>query len=153
MRTYETTHQWITFSAADLNDLDQKLWMLLGEARSKCEHLAGAPLQPDVARRLYEVTLVKGAQATTAIEGNTLTEEQVAGIYHGTYKAPTSRAYQEREVRNVIDALEAIDDDVAQGKRPTFTSDLIRSFNARPGSSASSRRRRRAEGAARASRW
>ena len=131
MRTYETTHQWITFSAADLNDLDQKLWMLLGEARSKCEHLAGAPLQPDVARRLYEVTLVKGAQATTAIEGNTLTEEQVAGIYHGTYKAPTSRAYQEREVRNVIDALEAIDDDVAQGKRPTITSDLIRSFNAR----------------------
>lgn len=46
-----------------------------------------------------------GALATAAIEGNTLNEEQVAGIYRGEYTAPPSREYQEREVRNVLDAL------------------------------------------------
>ena len=73
------------------------------EARSKCEHLAGVPLKPAVAQRLYIVTLVKGAVGTTAIEGNTLTEDQVLGIIEGSYKAPPSRQYQEQEVRNVID--------------------------------------------------
>jgi Fic family protein len=76
--------------------------MLLGEARSKCEHLAGAPLKPDVAQQLYKVTLVKGALATTAIEGNTLTEDQARGILDGTYKAPPSRQYQDDVVPGKI---------------------------------------------------
>jgi Fic family protein len=103
--------------------------MLLGEAQSKCEHLAGTPLRPDVARQLYDVTLVKGALATAAIEGNTLTEEQVAGIFKGTYKAPPSRAYQEREVRNVLDALMEIDRQVVDGELPRITPELICDYN------------------------
>lgn len=131
MRSYLESHPWINFEATDINDLEAKTWMLLGEARSKCEHLAGAPLRPDVARRLYDVFLVKGAQATTAIEGNTLTEEQVAGILEGTFKAPPSRAYQEREVRNVIDALQEIADQVQNREAPEITKDLICEFNRR----------------------
>ncbi len=131
MRRYLESHPWITFEATDINDLGPKTWMLLGEACSKCKHLAGAPLQPDVADRLYELALVKGAQATTAIEGNTLTEEQVAGIRDGTYSAPPSRAYQEREVRNVLDALDEIDGQVMQGESPRITKDLICEFNRR----------------------
>ncbi len=129
MRPYLESHPWITFKATDINSFDAKLWMLLGEARSKCEHLAGAPLRPEVARHLYEVTLVKGAQATTAIEGNTLTEDQVAGILHGTFSAPPSRAYQEREVKNVLDALTAIDQQVMSGNIAKITPDLISDFN------------------------
>lgn len=129
MRGYEKSHPWITFAATDLNALSPKLWMLLGEARSKCEHLAGTPLRPDIARRLYEVTLVKGALATAAIEGNTLTEEQAEGIFRGTYKAPPSRAYQEREVRNVLDGLMAIDASVMRGDRPAITPALVCEYN------------------------
>ena len=96
--------------------------MLLGEARSKCEHLAGAPLNPAIAQELYKVTLVKGALATTAIEGNTLTEEQVRGILDRSYKAPPSRAYQEQEARNVLDALQELHDRIvaasASASRP-----------------------------------
>src|SRR5580704_10722949 len=102
MREYERTHPWIDFRATDVNQVRPRHWMMLGEARSKCEHLAGAPLKPDVARELYSVTLVKGALATTAIEGNTLSEDQVRGIFEGSYKAPPSRQYQEQEVRNVL---------------------------------------------------
>lgn len=129
MHSYRETHPWITFEATDINDLDPKLWMLLGEARSKCQHLAGTPLRPEVARELYRVTLVKGAHATTAIEGNTLTEEQVDGILRGTFQTPPSRNYQEREVRNVLEALEGIDETIAKGDHPVITPELIRSFN------------------------
>jgi len=129
VRSYLKSHPWITFKATDINNFDPKLWMLLGEARSKCEHLAGAPLRPDVARKLYEVTLIKGAQATTAIEGNTLTPEQVAGIFDGTYSAPPSRAYQEQEVRNVLDALTTIDHQVMSGRLPAVTRELISDYN------------------------
>ncbi len=103
--------------------------MLLGEARSKCQHLAGAPLKPDVAAQLYGVTLVKGALATTAIEGNTLTEDQVRGIWDGSYKAPPSRQYQEREVRNVLDALQGLHDLIVAGEAIEITSALISQFN------------------------
>lgn len=131
MRSYVESHPWITFEATDINNLGAKTWMLLGEARSKCEHLSGVPLPPEVAKQFYTVALVKGAQATTAIEGNTLTEEQVAGILDGSFKAPPSRSYQEREVRNVLDALQEIADDVMRGSSPTITGDLVCEFNRR----------------------
>ena len=131
MRSYLESHPWITFEATDINDLGAKTWMLLGEARSKCEHLAGAPLPPDVAEDFYRVALIKGAQATTAIEGNTLTEEQVAGILDDTLKVPESRAYQEREVRNVLDALQGMTEQVMQGTSLMITKDLICDFNRR----------------------
>ena len=129
MRDYEESHPWITFKATDVNELPPRTWMLLGEARAVCEQLANTPLTPSVARYLNEVALIKGAQATTAIEGNTLDEEQVAGIYHGEYTAPPSRAYQEREVRNVLDTLNDIDTLTANGKLGPVTVKLICDYN------------------------
>ncbi|MXX45563.1 MAG: Fic family protein [Acidimicrobiia bacterium] len=129
MRSYSRSHPWIPFEATDINSIHPRIWMLLGEARSKSEHLAGTPLQPEVAEKFYRVALVKGAQATTAIEGNTLTEEQVAGILSGTYRAPPSRAYQEREVKNVLEALTTIAQQVMEGGFPTITSQLICDYN------------------------
>ena len=129
MREYERTHPWIDFKATDVNAVQPRHWMLLGEARSKCEHLAGAPLQPDVAEQLYTVTLIKGALATTAIEGNTLTEDQVRGILEGSWEAPPSRQYQEQEVRNLLDALQDLHDRIAGGESIEVTTDLIMRFN------------------------
>ncbi len=129
VRPYEESHPWIAFDARALNEVHPKLWMLLGEARSKCEHLAGAPLKPEIAERFYRVTLIKGAQATTAIEGNTLSEEQVAGILDRSFDAPPSRKYQEIEVRNVLDALTKIDRQVQRGEYATLTRELLCDFN------------------------
>jgi Fic family protein len=129
VREYERTHPWIDFEATDVNDVQPRHWMLLGEARSKCEHLAGAPLQPDVAEQLYTVTLIKGALATTAIEGNTLTEDQVRGILQGSWEAPPSRQYQEQEVRNLLDALQDLHDRIADGESIEVTTNLIMRFN------------------------
>ena len=101
----------------------------MGEAWAMCRQLAGTPIQPDTAEHLYEVALVKGVQATTAIEGNTLTEQQVGGILKGTYTAPPSRAYQEREVRNVINALHLIGEQIVDGAGPQITNSLISEYN------------------------
>ena len=130
MHSYEES-PWISFDARAVNKFHPRLWMQLGEARSKCEHLAGAPLQPNVAQEFYKVTLVKGAQATTAIEGNTLSVEQVAGIYDGSFEAPPSRRYQELEVRNVIDALQDIGQQVQGGEYPRLSRELICDLNRR----------------------
>jgi Fic family protein len=129
MREYERTHPWIDFRATDINAVQPRHWMLLGEARSKCEHLAGAPLQPDVAEQLYEVTLIKGALATTAIEGNTLTEDQVRGILVGSWEAPPSRQYQEQEVRNLLDVLQDLHDRIVAGEIIELTTELLCQFN------------------------
>jgi len=79
--------------------------MNLGEARSKCEHIAGVPLQPDLASKVHQVYMAKGVRATTAIEGNTLTEEQVRSQMEGKLNLPPSQRYLGREVENVITAL------------------------------------------------
>lgn len=128
---YEETHPWIDFSAKDLRKLGERVWMLIGEARSKCQHLAGTPLRPDIARHLFEVSLVKGALASTAIEGNTLSQEQAEAIFRDEFKAPPSRAYQERELRNVLEALGDIDRRVMAGEPLPLSVDLIGSFNFR----------------------
>jgi len=129
MRTYQKSHPWITFPATDLNELPQTAWMAMGEAWAMCQQFAGTPLQPETAERLYKVALVKGVQGTTAIEGNTLTEEQISGILRGTYAAPPSRAYQEREVRNVIDALNSIAHQLMSVHELRITHELICEYN------------------------
>ena len=129
MRDYEESHPWITFKATDVNNLPPRTWMLLGEARAICEQISSTPLRPSIAWDLEELALIKGAQATTAIEGNTLDEEQVAGIYREEYTAPPSRAYQEREVRNVFKALAHIDQHAKNGKLGPVTAGLICDYN------------------------
>lgn len=129
MKAYEESHPWITFSAVGINDLRPQMWMLLGEARAICEQIASTPLTPALAEHLKEVALIKGAHATAAIEGNTLDEDQVAGIHRGECTAPPSRAYQEREVRNVLDALTDIDRRSLLGALSPVTAELICDYN------------------------
>jgi Fic family protein len=118
---------WITFEV-ELAKMAPQFWMLLGEARSKCDHLANVPMPPHYARELHEVTLSKGAHATTAIEGNTLTEDEVAEIVRqrGTTH---DKDYQVREVENVLHAYNGVLEQLRAGVTPQLDPDLIRDFN------------------------
>jgi Fic family protein len=129
MRTFEETHPWPDFSV-DLSRLGPHDWLLLGEARSKCEHIAGVPLLPAIAEHLHRVSLIKGAAATTAIEGNTLSEEEVAERVEGIKRLPASREYLGVEVDNVIAAYNMIASELADGDLPPLTPERIRSLNA-----------------------
>lgn len=101
------THPWITFHI-DLNKIPFTLWMMLGEVQSKCEHLAGEPLQPDLDQDLHTLYLAKGVHATTAIEGNTLTEKQVRQRIQGKLELPPSQEYMGKEIDNIVTACSGI---------------------------------------------
>lgn len=128
-RAYTGSHPWISFRA-DLSRAPAELWMLLGEARSKVEHLSLALLKPDVAEAMLALYLAKGAQATTAIEGNTLSEAVVAEIVAGEAAPPApSQEYLYREVENVLAGFNAITDHLLGGGDPRLTPSMVKDFN------------------------
>jgi len=113
-------HAFISF-AFDTKSITSHTWFLLGEAMSKCQHLAGVPLKPHAASDLASVYLARGVQATTAIEGNTLSDQEVHDIVvKGSADVPESREYQQREVQNVLAAVRDIDRALREGVNLTI---------------------------------
>lgn len=116
-RQYLNTHPWITFGF-HMDRLSPKTWVLLGEAASKCEHLAGSAMPPGFAAMLNQVSLERGVHGTTAIEGNTLTQEQIHAIAERESKVPPSQAYQRQEVENLLRLFEDITHDCLANQGP-----------------------------------
>ncbi|MGB5216796.1 MAG: Fic family protein [Smithella sp.] len=103
---------------------------MLGQCEAIIRIISEAPLEPETRRKLLQVSMRKGAQATTAIEGNTLSEEEIIKIDEGG-KLPPSKEYLQTEVQNVISALNKILSEVViDGKEHLITPDLIKSFHA-----------------------
>ena len=128
-RAYETTHPWISFRVS-LERAPARLWLLLGEAISKCEHISNVPLKPQTARELHRIYLAKGVHATTAIEGNTLSEQDVRRRIEGDRKLPPSKAYLGREVDNVLRACnDLILKDLTEGRSSRLDVARIKLFN------------------------
>lgn len=128
-REFLTSHPWMSFSM-DLRSADPVFWQLLGEAQSKCRHLMLSPLKPPARRELEALCLAKGAQATTAIEGNSLTLEQVEAAVRGDLRVPPSQEYLKQEVDNVIDACRMIEERVATTKTFELSVELLQELNA-----------------------
>lgn len=113
--------------------LDEPTRYMLGQCDALVQTIAAMPLQPAYRDALLRVSLIKGAQATTAIEGNTLTDAEVARVAEGQSLAP-SKQYQEREVRNILDAMNGIFESVAgDGRAALITDSLIRDFHRQVG--------------------
>lgn len=128
MRTYKRTHPWISFQI-DLRKAPPDLWIALGEAASKCEHLSRVPLRPATSELLHRLYLAKGVAATTAIEGNTLSEEDVLKAVDGKLDVPPSKAYLKQEVENIIEACNAIGSQLASDRLPPLTPKLVCDYN------------------------
>jgi Fic family protein len=85
----------------------QRNWQLseathqaLGQCTALIQTIADLPLLPAAHKKLYRLSQIKGAQATTAIEGNSLTFDQVQQIVEGKSLNLPSKEYQEKEVRS-----------------------------------------------------
>ena len=101
----------------------------LGQCDAIIRTLRDIPIRPEYRNKLQKVSLTKGAQATTAIEGNTLTNEEVEKVNEGI-KLPPSKEYQEIEVRNILNAFNELLTEVADdNKLEVITIDLIKRFN------------------------
>jgi Fic family protein len=112
---YLFTHPWLTFSV-DFRPAPVSFWTTLGECYSKCEHIAGVPLRPDVAHILHSVYLAKGIGGTTAIEGNTLSEAEVLKHVEGKLEVPPSKEYLKKEIDNILQEQNRMLDRVAHQK-------------------------------------
>lgn len=128
MMTYEKTHPWITFSC-DTGSIDYRTWLKVGEAVSKMEQIAGVPLAPENAKQLHSVYLAKGVMATTAIEGNTLTEEEVLAQIEGRLELPPSRQYLGQEIENVVKACNLIGQEVIPRGHSPISPDDVKEYN------------------------
>jgi Fic family protein len=114
----------------------QKNWVFneetvyrLGQSECIIQSIASMPLMPENRQRLLKVSLRKGARATTAIEGNTLSEEDIEKMEAGE-KLPPSKEYLQIEVQNIIDALNKIRDEVIKEEKSAILSpELIENFN------------------------
>lgn len=111
---YLLSHPWLTFRLS-LAELSYKVWMKLGEAQSKSDHIAGVPLLPYMANDLHRLYLAKGVQATTAIEGNTLTESQILAQVDGNLHVPPSQEYLAQETQNIIDECNSLAKAIVMG--------------------------------------
>lgn len=128
-REYESTHSHINFRL-QLDKPNVALWLLLGEAKSKSAHIARTLLHPHRSHELMQVFLTKGVLATTAIEGNTLSEDQVRGVIENRAELPPSKQYLAQEVRNVIEAYNEVVDAVLDAPDAKLTPERFKRWNA-----------------------
>jgi Fic family protein len=129
--TFEETnlsHPWITFNF-DASKLPAKCWILLGEIKSSCQRIADVPLQPSVAKQLLNLVVSKGAHATAAIEGNTLSEDQVQKRLNNDLELPPSQEEMGKEIDNVAAVYNQIKNDLFDGKAKYLTVEEICSYN------------------------
>ena len=127
-RPYERSHPWITFTV-DLREATSNFWMLLGQAVALCRQIGTAALPPGAAREMQTLYLVKGVQATTAIEGNTLSTEQIRERIEGQLDLPLSQEYLGKEVDNVVHACNAIEDDILNNRELRLSPQWIAECN------------------------
>jgi Fic family protein len=127
-REYVESHPHITFRV-DLRRASPVLWLLLGEAKSKSEHVARTLLRPEVSQELLRVYLTKGALATTAIEGNTLSEDEARRILDEELRLPPSKEYLGKEIRNVLDAFNLVTNELLKDPHMKLTPDDVMTYN------------------------
>ena len=128
MRTYEQTHSWLSFEL-DLRKLDYTTWVELGKAAEGIAYIGKVPLTPEAAGRLHRLYLAKGILATTAIEGNTLTEDEVLKYLNGELHLPPSREYLTQELDNIVDACNLIGDRIIETGVSPLTPEIIKEYN------------------------
>ena len=127
-RKYEKSHPWLTFRVS-LEGASPLLWLILGECQSKCEHIAGAPLTPDVAEVLHQVYLAKGAWGTTAIEGNTLSEHEVLDHIKGKLHLSPEKDYLKKEIDNIVHESNRMLEQIRDRKQLQLTPARIKEIN------------------------
>lgn len=122
------SHSFIRFPPYELK-LTPALLMLLGEIQAELNQIAKIPISPQEQHKLKTLYFARAVHSTTAIEGNTLSEDEVLRIIKDTDSSSTPANYDEQEVRNVIDALNAIVQDVLGGNRAPFSLELLNDFH------------------------
>lgn len=118
MWTYEQTHPWLDFRW-EPRKMPYPVWLLLGEAAALCDRIATASLPPPDAQLLDYSALLRGVLANAALDGNSLTEEQVDRLFEGSLELPPSQRYLQQEIENGVKVVRWTADRAKAGDRDT----------------------------------
>ena len=87
-------------------------------------------LKPETGRQLHQLFLARGVLATTAIEGNTLSEDDALRAIEGTLELPESQQYLGQEIQNIIDAANEIKEEMVNSEAsPQISRETIEHYN------------------------
>ena len=110
-------------------EIDTECAYMLGECDAYVKALTDIPLKPEYRDKLLRLSLIKGAQATTAIEGNTLSQEEIEKIEEG-WRLPPSKEYLEIEVKNILAAFNyLLKEIISEDQARIVTPELIKEFH------------------------
>ncbi len=73
--------------------------------------------------------LTKGVHSTTAIEGNSFSEEEVGRIIEGELQAPPSREYQQQQIDNMLNAFNMVGKTQLGGSSAPYSLELFNDFH------------------------
>ena len=124
-----TTHPWITFTL-DLRQAPANFWMLLSDACAKCEFIANLPIPPDNKTDLIRTLFKRSALASAAIEGNTLTAEEVTLLTNGELELPPSKEYLGIEVLNILNGYKEVSGRIHNGQHHPSNAEWIKRLHA-----------------------
>lgn len=104
--------------------------MLLSDACAKCEFIASLPMTPndkiDILQNLFE----RSALASAAIEGNTLSAEEITLLKNGKLELLQSKEYLGIEVQNILNGYEEIYARLHNDGHYTLNSEWIKRLHA-----------------------
>ena len=124
-----STHPFIKFPP-QLGEFPARVWLLLGEIQARIDHIKKLPIPRDESNQLRRMYLTKGVHSTTAIEGNSFSEEEVERIIEGKLKAPPSREYQQQQIDNMVEAFNVVGKTQLGGSSTPFSLELLNHFHA-----------------------
>jgi len=115
------------FSTADIFD-ETQLNDLLTRASVLNGTISDIPLLPNQAMEMETDIAVSSIFATAALDGNTLSKEEIASIYSQN-ASKASTANNVKEIKNLIRAYKLLDEIVPDGSAPAVTIELIKELH------------------------
>ncbi|MGE4268492.1 MAG: Fic family protein [Deferribacterales bacterium] len=115
------------FSTTDIFDENQ-LSDLLTRASVLNGTISDIPLLPNQAMEMETEIAVSSIFATAALDGNTLSKEEIASIYSQT-ASKTSTANNVKEIKNLIRAYKLLDEIVPDGSTPVITQEIVKELH------------------------
>lgn len=102
---------------------------LLGQCMTYVNTISEIAIKPQIRKNLLNLSIKKGAQSTTAIEGNTLSVEEIEKIIkHEAIQE--SKEYQKQEISNILEAFNEISSNLLlNNKQELISKKLILDFH------------------------
>lgn len=123
------SHDFIKFPP-NLQGFPTRVWFVLGEVQARIENIKAAPIPQESLKELQLLYLTKGIHATTAIEGNSFSEQEVRRILDSEFQARPSRQYQQRQIENMLAAFSKVAHSRRAGAESRYSVELLNRYHA-----------------------